>query len=81
VVSVASSFYPYKHMNFSARSSKEGSGEHLFFAELQLCSRRKNPIGFSIICCEPLGSYSTGKFYRLKHCRRSIIYSMEECII
>ncbi|XP_051196358.1 uncharacterized protein [Lolium perenne] len=59
VVSVSSSFYPYKHMNFSARSSKEGSGEHLFFAELQLCSRRKNPIGFSIICCEPLGSYST----------------------
>uniref|UniRef100_A0ACD5Z532 Uncharacterized protein n=2 Tax=Avena sativa TaxID=4498 RepID=A0ACD5Z532_AVESA len=59
VVSVAFSFYPYKHMNFSARSSREGSREQLFFAELQLCSRRQNPIGFTVICCEPLGSDST----------------------
>jgi hypothetical protein len=62
VVSVASSFYPYKHMNFTARSSKEGSREQLFFAELQLCSRKQNPSGFNVICCEPLGSDSTGKF-------------------
>ncbi|KAK1616150.1 hypothetical protein QYE76_021667 [Lolium multiflorum] len=59
VVSVASSFYPYKHMNFTARSSKEGSREQLFFAELQLCSRKQNPSGFNVICCEPLGSDST----------------------
>ncbi|XP_047076712.1 uncharacterized protein LOC124686869 [Lolium rigidum] len=59
VVSVPSSFYPYKHMNFTARSSKEGSREQLFFAELQLCSRKQNPSGFNVICCEPLGSDST----------------------
>uniref|UniRef100_A0ACD5ZMR2 Uncharacterized protein n=1 Tax=Avena sativa TaxID=4498 RepID=A0ACD5ZMR2_AVESA len=51
VVSVPSSFFPYKHMNFTARSSKEGSREQLFFAELQLCSRRKNPSGVN--CKKP----------------------------
>uniref|UniRef100_A0ACD5YSA8 Uncharacterized protein n=1 Tax=Avena sativa TaxID=4498 RepID=A0ACD5YSA8_AVESA len=59
VVSVASKFYPYKHINFTARSSKEGSREKLFFAELQLCSRRQTPSGFNVICCEPLGCDST----------------------
>ncbi|PNT71764.1 hypothetical protein BRADI_2g35184v3 [Brachypodium distachyon] len=33
---------------------KEGSRENIFFAELQLCSKRKTPSGFSVLYCEPL---------------------------
>ncbi|CAO2149556.1 unnamed protein product [Urochloa humidicola] len=44
----------YTHVNFTARSSKEGSEEELFFAKLQLCSRRQVSSGFFVTCCEPL---------------------------
>ncbi|CAO2144665.1 unnamed protein product [Urochloa humidicola] len=45
----------YAHVNFTARSSKEGSEEQQFFAELQLCSRRQAASGLLVTCCEPLG--------------------------
>jgi hypothetical protein len=53
----------YTHVNFTARSSKEGSQEQLFFAELQLCSRRQASSGFIVTCCEPLGPDNTGEFF------------------
>ncbi|WVZ50024.1 hypothetical protein U9M48_001323, partial [Paspalum notatum var. saurae] len=46
----------YTHMNFTAKSNKEGSSEQIFFAELHNCSKRRTPSGFFVICCEPLGS-------------------------
>jgi len=55
----------YTHVNFTARSSKEGSKEQLFFAELYNCGKRRAPGGFLVICCEPLGSDSTGEFFPL----------------
>uniref|UniRef100_A0A0D9WFJ6 DUF3615 domain-containing protein n=1 Tax=Leersia perrieri TaxID=77586 RepID=A0A0D9WFJ6_9ORYZ len=73
----------YTHINFTARSSKEGSQEQLFFAELYHCvygrrrdvftkrsskegslkepsiaAKRPVPRGFTVTCCEPLGSDS-----------------------
>ncbi|CAN6363322.1 unnamed protein product [Urochloa humidicola] len=45
----------YAHVNFTARSSKEGSEEQLFFAELQLCGRRQASNVFFVTCCQPLG--------------------------
>ncbi|CAN6321462.1 unnamed protein product, partial [Urochloa humidicola] len=49
----------YTHVNFTARSRKEGSKEQLFFAELYNCGKRRAPCGFVVTCCEPLGSDST----------------------
>ncbi|RCV10213.1 hypothetical protein SETIT_2G094400v2 [Setaria italica] len=49
----------YTHVNFTARSSKEGSKEQLFFAELYYCGKRRAPGGYIVTCCEPLGSDST----------------------
>ncbi|RLN35041.1 hypothetical protein C2845_PM03G19250 [Panicum miliaceum] len=52
----------YTHVNFTAKSSKQGSQEQsFFFAELQLCSRRRASSGFLVTCCEPLGpDYTVG---------------------
>ena len=55
----------YTLVNFTARSSKEGSKEQLFFAELYNCGKRRAPGGFLVTCCEPLGSDSTGEFFFL----------------
>lgn len=52
----------YIHVNFIAKSSKEGSEKQPFFAELQLCSRRQASSGFFVTCCEPLGPDFTGEF-------------------
>ncbi|CAN6363629.1 unnamed protein product [Urochloa humidicola] len=49
----------YTHLNFKARSAKEGSNEQLFFAELENCSKRRAPRRFIVSYCEPLGSDST----------------------
>jgi hypothetical protein len=71
--------YFYAHVNFTARASgeeedwsleEEGSSDQeqqqqqLFFAELQLCGKRRAPpSGFLVICCEPLGPDDrTGEF-------------------
>ncbi|RLM59003.1 hypothetical protein C2845_PM18G01920 [Panicum miliaceum] len=56
---MAESGHLYTHVNFTARSSKEGSKEQLFFAELYNCGKRRAPGGFLVTCCEPLGSDST----------------------
>ncbi|OQU83963.1 hypothetical protein SORBI_3005G206800 [Sorghum bicolor] len=59
VVQMPESGRLYTHINFTARSSKEGSKEQLFFAELYNCSKRRDPSGFLVTCCEPLGSDAT----------------------
>ncbi|KAJ1276670.1 hypothetical protein BS78_05G232200 [Paspalum vaginatum] len=46
----------YTHINFTAKSKKEGSKEQIFFAELHNCGKRRTPSGFFVTCCEPLGS-------------------------
>lgn len=51
---VPTKWRPYMHINFVARSRKEGSQEQLFFAKLYLCGKRQNPSGYSVIFCEPL---------------------------
>ncbi|KAG2641042.1 hypothetical protein PVAP13_2KG143500 [Panicum virgatum] len=52
----------YTHVNFTAKSIKQGSQEQFFFAELQLCSRRRASSGFLVTCCEPLGpDYTVGQ--------------------
>jgi hypothetical protein len=63
VVQMPESGRLYTHVNFTARSSKEGSKEQLFFAELYNCSKRRDPSGFLVTCCEPLGSDATGEFF------------------
>ncbi|XP_062183277.1 uncharacterized protein LOC133887361 isoform X2 [Phragmites australis] len=59
VIMMAESQRLYTHVNFTARSSKEGSQEQLFFAELYNCGKRRAPSGFVVTCCEPLGSDSS----------------------
>ncbi|CAD6252742.1 unnamed protein product [Miscanthus lutarioriparius] len=59
VVQMPESGRLYTHINFTARSSKEGSKEKLFFAELYNCSKRRDPSSFLVTCCEPLGSDAT----------------------
>ncbi|KAL6653647.1 hypothetical protein ACP70R_008571 [Stipagrostis hirtigluma subsp. patula] len=49
----------YTHINFTARCSKEGSQEKLFFAELYNCGKRRVSSGFLVTYCEPLGSDRT----------------------
>nr|TKW02243.1 hypothetical protein SEVIR_8G233300v2 [Setaria viridis] len=59
VIMMAESLHLYTHVNFTARSTKEGSREQLFFAELENCSKRRAPSRFIVTCCEQLGSDST----------------------
>ena len=63
VVQMPESGRLYTHIYFTARSSKEGSKEKLFFAELYNCSKRRDPSSFLVTCCEPLGSDATGEFF------------------
>lgn len=67
VVQMPESGRLYTHINFTARSSKEGSKEQLFFAELYNCSKRRDPSGFLVTCCEPLGSDATGEFFLISY--------------
>lgn len=63
VNSVPTKWRPYMHINFVAKSSKKGSRQQLFFAELYLCGKRRSRSGYSVICCEPLthGSPISGR--------------------
>ncbi|CAL4978972.1 unnamed protein product [Urochloa decumbens] len=56
---IIESLHLYTHVNFTARSAKEGTNEQLFFAELENCSKRWAPSRFIVSHCEPLGSDST----------------------
>ncbi|KAL6908095.1 hypothetical protein ACP4OV_002265 [Aristida adscensionis] len=49
----------YTHVNFAARSSKKGSQEKLFFAELLICGKKRASSRFLVSYCEALGSDST----------------------
>lgn len=62
VIMMTESLRLYTLVNFTARSTKEGSREQLFFAELENCSKRRAPSQFIVTCCEQLGSDSTGEF-------------------
>jgi hypothetical protein len=66
----------YTHVNFTARSSKEGSKEQLFFAELYNCGKRRAPGGFIVTCCEPLGSDSTGEPFPFFFCIHKVQHSL-----
>jgi hypothetical protein len=66
----------YTHVNFTARSSKEGSKEQLFFAELYNCGKRRAPGGFIVTCCEPLGSDSTGEPLPFFFCIHKVQHSL-----
>lgn len=61
VIMMSESGRRYTHVNFTAKSSKEGSPEKLFFAELHNCGKSRARSGFLVTFCEPLGSDTTGE--------------------